>query len=473
MDPPDNSEHLFPGGVHDSGWNTGNPNLPPDQTKANSSPRSSTMDLDEDRRGSRQGPSAQPQPPLAALNEGGDPLATPSSLVRILAREVRLVQESVRDQSKALQEAVVTTVEEALSQIRREMDDNSGNDGEEQSSSESGDPCTPRKGGKNKAKNDYHSVLRDWLCDKGLRKDTPSMIPDGGQIQEYVDHRRNGPNAEEPLFDWTVPFGHIWNDELLGMLAEAFILHVTTEGQIRPDQLEKKYFELREVKKIISVKLRDVKNAFLRRYDHETGVLMPTSAREDRAQVKKAAKTVRKRHHSRTIGTFSRRKKIIKHYKGTGTELPFWQGMADVLTSLGRGGMSSDESGYEAPRPGAAHSRTRKRVRQRPKTWLNHEIGELWQHVEQCYDGLPDVLKRGNTPYDRIPEPKRAPPQERDKAKVQYVGVVKNLPTNWYDHMYWIGLTPQAQKSVSQVPARPLPQIPVSFLCLFCCNVGH
>ena len=147
--------------------------------------------------------------------------------------------------------------------------------------------------------------------------------------------------------------------------------------------------------------------------------------------------------------------------------------MADVLTSLGRGGMSSDESDYEAPRQDAPHGRTRKKVRRKPKTWLNHEIGELWQHVEQRYDDLPDLLKRGNIPYDRIAEPKRAPAQERDKTRVQYVGVVKNLPTNWYDHAYWIGLTPQAQKSVSQVPARPLPEIPVSHLRLFSCRVGH
>lgn len=128
------------------------------------------------------------------------------------------------------------------------------------------------------------------------------MIPAAHQLQEYVDHRRNGPNAENPSFDWTEPFGHVWNDELLGILAEAFILHITTEGQIRPDQLEKKYFELREVKKIIAAKLRDVKNTFLRRYDHKTGVLLPTSLEEDQAKIKKAAKTVKKRHHSRTIG---------------------------------------------------------------------------------------------------------------------------------------------------------------------------
>lgn len=157
MDPPDRNERVFPGGVQDSRWNSEGP--PPDQTKPSGSPespRSSTMDLDEERNAQRQGPSSQPQPPPAAPNEGDNAHTTPAGLVRILTREVRMMQESVRDQSKALQDAVVTTVEEALSQLRREMDDSSGNDGEEQSSSESGDASALQKRKKSKARNNYH-----------------------------------------------------------------------------------------------------------------------------------------------------------------------------------------------------------------------------------------------------------------------------------------------------------------------------
>lgn len=158
--------------------------------------------------------------------------------------------------------------------------------------------------------------------------------------------------------------------------------------------------------------------------------------------------------------TYTRRAKIIKHHKELGVDVEFWGGMGGVLEMLGRQGMSSDESENEEPTQPSPTARARKRVRRKPRNWLNPQIALLWERVEKSYNALPEESRRGNPPYERIFAANPSP--SPDTSKPQYLSVVKHLPTNWYDRLYWVGLTSQAQKSVSKTAPIPLPRLPAA-----------
>lgn len=132
--------------------------------------------------------------------------------------------------------------------------------------------------------------------------------------------------------------------------------------------------------------------------------------------------------------------------------------MEELIKALGRKGMSSDESEEEKPSKLTPYSRGRKVVRRVPLRWLRSEIAILWKYVEEHYRFIPASQKRGNPPYDRIFETEPAP--ALNMAVAQHLIVVKDLPTNWYDPLYWSHLTSQGKRSVSRVAPRPIPAIP-------------
>ena len=132
--------------------------------------------------------------------------------------------------------------------------------------------------------------------------------------------------------------------------------------------------------------------------------------------------------------------------------------MDELVSALGRKGMSSDESEEEKPLRASPYSRGRKIVRRIPLRWLRGDVAVLWKYVEDHYRFIPASQKRGNPPYDRIFEAEPAP--ALDMAVAQHLAVVKDLPTNWYDPVYWSHLTSQGKRSVSRTAPKALPVIP-------------
>lgn len=119
-------------------------------------------------------------------------------------------------------------------------------------------------------------------------------------MDDFVTGRSNGLNLEDPRFDWTESFSHVWNDELLGMLAEDWIPII--EEQIGHDELPEKFFDFDSVKRILVTKLRNTKTAFLRRYDHLTGELNETDDLKRSELESKQKSQLRSRHTSRANG---------------------------------------------------------------------------------------------------------------------------------------------------------------------------
>ena len=321
--------------------------------------------------------------------------------------------------------------------------------------------------------------MRDFLALKKVPLDgEPSHLPSAAEIANWVANRTGGPTAELPQFDWTKTFSHTWNDELLGLLAQEFLVYVTPH--IQPDQIEEHFLKVVGVKDILASKLRPLKRTFLASYDWRTGLRDDTSPALEQQVKKKDKALLKSRHKSRMVGvsmlcdlllverllsiaqTLARRKKIIKYHIRNGTDPAFWEAMGELLDALGLEGMSSDETENEAPAPGAVYARTRKLVRRKAKRWLNADIALLWQDVETSWDLLPEKLKRGNPPYPRIPEARAL--SALDLTKAQHAGAVKNLPINWYDSTYWILLTSQGQQSVSSMEAKPLPKVSSSHI---------
>ncbi|TEB39416.1 hypothetical protein FA13DRAFT_1703746 [Coprinellus micaceus] len=467
MDPPNNGHNANPfhGGLVSGQWNPASPSSsqsPPNAghssgTNSASPPMNNPMELDDPQPALPPPQDARlpviPEPPQ---QEGLQPPPLILLPLPILTHPLptktphyRLVQQTVAPSMKAVIEAAVQSTVEKVMRMKEEQDQEMAEDADDESTS----PGTKRK--KSKTVNMYHGLMRDFLALKKLALDgDPPHLPSAAEISGWVANRTGGPSTELPRFDWTKTFSHAWNDELLGLLAQEFLVYVTPH--IKPDQIDEHFLKVAGVKDILASKLRLLKRAFLSSYDWRTGLRDDTSPALEQQAKKKDKALLKSRHKSRMVGTFARRKKIIKYHVKNSTDPAYWNGMEELLIALGLEGMSSDETENEAPAPGAAYARARKLVRRRAKRWLNADIALLWQDVEAGWDLMPEKLKRGNPPYPRIPEARAS--SALDLTKAQHIGAVKNLPINWYDSTYWILLTSQSQQSVSSVEAKALPQ---------------
>lgn len=380
---------------------------------------------------------------------GPPPGQAPSiGMWQALQRDIRVtVQESV-------QRTVQDTVGQALAHYLAAREQEAEDADDEATGSSSADSKRRKK---TLAENNYHNVMRGWLAEKGVPiGDGPLPgLPSRSDVAAYVARRENGPRVDKPLFDWTVPFSHAWNDELLGLLAEEWI--PLAEESLGHDGLADSHFELIGVKKILASKLRYTKKRFLRRFNYATGEQEHTEDTRKADEELKEKLLLRSRHGSRSSGTYLRRLRIVEYHLLLGDDPDFWQGVHILIRALGRKGMSSDES-EEEPAGNNPYSRGRKIVRRIPKRWLNEQIARIWVYVEGCYRRLPPAKKRGNPPYERHYEAKKS--EAADMEMPEYYSVVKQLPINWYDPVYWAALTQQAKKAVSSVAENPLPTIP-------------
>ena len=127
-------------------------------------------------------------------------------------------------------------------------------------------------------------------------------------MDNFVTGRSNGPNLEEPRFDWTETFSHVWNDELLGMLAEDWIPLI--EEQIGHDELPEIFFDFDWVKRLLVTKLRNTKTAFLRRYEHLTGELNETDDLIRSELESKQKSQLKSRRTSRAMGVCGSRSSV-------------------------------------------------------------------------------------------------------------------------------------------------------------------
>ncbi|KAJ3526425.1 hypothetical protein NMY22_g10167 [Coprinellus aureogranulatus] len=379
-----------------------------------------------------------------------------SGLLTLIKRQIQsTIQESVQ---ASVRDAVTTTVVETVERVMHELRVNREQEVDEDADDESDTPVSRPGRKKSRFENNFHNVMRGWLDDKGLWfRDKPlPPLPHAQDVADFIDGIGDGPDAETPLFDWTEPYTNVWNDELLGLLAEEFI-PIGTAGT-DPDDIPAKYSDLGFVKDLIKTKLRGVKTAFLRRYSHGTGRVEESAEVERHEKENKAKAQSRSRHTSRNLGTWLRRKKIIQYFLKLGIDPEFWTAMSALANALGRRGMSSDESSEEDVKVHTPYSRGRKIVRRVPLRWLNGEIAFLWRYVEARYASLPSALKRGNPPYERHFESK--PLEPMDPSVAQHLSVVKGLPTNWYDALYWRHLTAQGKKAVSRTAPQMLPKVP-------------
>ncbi|KAJ3535352.1 hypothetical protein NMY22_g6527 [Coprinellus aureogranulatus] len=407
------------------------------------------MDLDGDR---------EDEDFVSQLLRGEGPRGS-LALIQTIRREI---QTSVQSVQQAVMDTVKSTVSEALQEFHAGREDRESDDGDDADDESDGGnrSSSSTRLKKSKCENNCHNVMRGWLQEKGLWHGATPLpsLPCTEDVEEFVQGNGAGPDIDNPLFDWTLPYKHVWNDELLGLLAEEWT--VLIEEQMDPADIPPKFDNIASVKLTIQTKLRGLKTAFMNRYDYGTGAIEETEQVKNEEHDRKLKSLKNSRHTSRTLGTLHRRQKIIKHFLKIGKDVEFWRGMKEVGDALGRKGMSSDESDEELPKGSSSYSRGRKIVRRVPLQWLSGDVAVRWKYVEERYARLPPALKRGNPPYERHPPVK--PPEPLDVTVAQHLSVVKNLPTNWYDPLYWRHLTPQGKKVVSRAKPKELPKIPGS-----------
>lgn len=117
----------------------------------------------------------------------------------------------------------------------------------------------------------------------------------------------------------------------------------------------------------------------------------------------------------------------------------FWTFLADVVASLGLGGMSEDDSGDERQRD---RNRDRKFV---VKTfdWRSARLVPYLDYVDRAKQPINAFgkLSPGNVPRERI---------RQVGGRIIQAQAVPGLPRNFYDEMWFAGLS-MADKSVLKV----------------------
>jgi hypothetical protein len=139
-----------------------------------------------------------------------------------------------------------------------------------------------------------------------------------------------------------------------------------------------------------------------------------------------------------------------------------WSRIRKILLTLDIGGMSSDESEDEKPRP-RRYDRDVKKVRRVAIEWLNPEISDLWAVVE-TYDNIPfDAIlqRRGNASLSRA-----HPARRTNKTRAPIVG----LPRNWYNNDWYCNLQSYQQKRLHSQADEPIPGLVCDLLprCIPC-----
>lgn len=319
--------------------------------------------------------------------------------------------------------------------------------------------------------------MRGWLAEKGLRRTgtLPPLPPKQEEIDAFFHYRQGpGPSAANPRFDWNSQLSSEWNSTLILLLAEEWIEFVSGVAGIDKEALDPDFFDLGGVKKILITKLREIRKSFFQHYDPQTEMMDASEQGRRDFERQRQEGMEKSRHSSRLHGvslpyhvysrsevadfnvqTFLRRSRIVRHNREIGANLDFWDAAQDMLDALGEHGMSSDESEPEQATT-TPYGRKRKTVRRIRRHWLSHDVALIWKHVESYYDDLPAKHRRGNLPYDRIFEAK-----ERPDAFIDPGSVVKDLPLNWYNQLWWKDLLPVRRATISRTPCEPLPDIPV------------
>lgn len=121
-----------------------------------------------------------------------------------------------------------------------------------------------------------------------------------------------------------------------------------------------------------------------------------------------------------------------------------WSQIEAVRTSLGVGGMSSDETDTEWPK-------RNKHVRRVTLPWRDPALVQLWKAVESYGDKYPLTIDtRGNKSFPRLHAPSDTPSKRT---------IVRRLPANFYDPNCIKLLTPRQRNQVGRKSHMQVPEL--------------
>lgn len=270
--------------------------------------------------------------------------------------------------------------------------------------------------------------------------------PPALRLQTFLRDKRDGPELGQPVFiDWDAPWSSPWNKEVLSVLTAEY-LHAIRAGEYPniptvPDQTEE------ELVKICSQKLDRVRTR------RKKSCRMTTDALEELDQATgKAARVVQRRHtvflyiiallcRLKRVSTqlYRSRKDAISKYLDNNPEL--WAAIAKISLRLGPDGVSSDET------DNGIGMKTTKRVR---KAWLSQDISDIWRVVEAYHQERTEgENRRGNKQLSRNPV----------SSRQSFHMLVKGLPRNYYDDIWYQSRTPAEMKALRAQPPEALPDV--------------
>ncbi|KAH7917307.1 hypothetical protein BV22DRAFT_1135521 [Leucogyrophana mollusca] len=239
-------------------------------------------------------------------------------------------------------------------------------------------------------------------------------------VRAFEEDNIGGPDLSHMLLDWGHSFKRsLWNKEAVALLC--FDFQDKLKGGIYNTVVyDPNIMTLDFIRHVLLDKLERPQASF---------------RRNERADENPGQKTQ----------TFTRCNRIIEENRHRDPQL--WDSVEDVLTALGSGGMSGDETDTTPDtRP--------KRLRRVALPWINSDISELFNAVES-YEAA-NRTERLTVPVGNQSFPREFYALRNDQLQK----AVPGLPRNWYDDNWIRGLSHGIQQMLCVQSPKSIPSLP-------------
>ncbi|KAG6372577.1 hypothetical protein JVT61DRAFT_7690 [Boletus reticuloceps] len=396
-----------------------------------------------------------PIPPRLPTPTSSRPLCIPESLVSVIQCAVmeRLAlntSDLVESMVRGVVDACIPHLDELINaklaslstqptpKSSRNAQGSSGGDGwEGDDEMDNGQPsASPPKGRKKPEPrghmNHLHSAFRKYLTDKRVmttassKDQIPAQAP-SAQVQAFNRDRSSPPVIENVAIDWNSPLNSSpWNKETVRMLAIDFQAKLKTGTSYPTVPYDDKLMNLDFLCRICLQKLSRTHQTF-----RQQAVIDSQPAEQQAAGISKqciiqATQQKNDRSMARKRNIFIRRRRIAQQNRFRKPET--WEEVSKVIDRLGVEGMSGDET--DSP-PGVYP----KAVRRIETPWINSRISQLLQAVDSYESSLREenmLSPLGNAPFLRHYE---------SRTKNMRAKAIHSLPKNWYDELWFRGLS--------------------------------
>ncbi|KAH6911761.1 hypothetical protein BKA70DRAFT_1423517 [Coprinopsis sp. MPI-PUGE-AT-0042] len=291
--------------------------------------------------------------------------------------------------------------------------------------------------------NRYNSLFRDFIAGAKVQLDLrkPPTGTDNDTLHAFNVRGVGGPTIPLPQFAFQEPLTSQWNQEIVGLIVDAFLPGLTT-AQEKCRELGEEAYPDRFMTKAFAV------NKLQGKLRHTFALYRSRLPPPSPERVEKESELRKKlnRRSNRRRGLHVQRMKVAN--ANLMKDPQTWAQVLSILNKLGPDSMSSDES-----ETGEISSNVYWRI---PKPWLSPSITALMRGIDIQ---KPSKQKPGNPSRYRIDPPDqqvRTPNETLDSHNMAYVG---GLPSNWYNRFFVMGLRPLALEKLDMAAEVEVPSL--------------